>query len=254
MKYELIVVLVRTESSGNIGSSLRALANMGGSRMILINPQCSPFDEFSRMAAAGAQDFFDRVCIYRDWDQFNTSESQGFKWAFTRRKSQTCPLLSPNSAVQRISDQRVSLQNPIYLIFGPEKCGLSRSEVEQAHAAIELNTFGDFQSLNLSQAILLGLYQVQSAMATMSLPQFSTEDLAADHTQVNEVELLLKAWLTSIGFDWRKRRSSAFKTLRRLILSSHPTDHDLHVLTSVFRMALGPDSALLLKEIVHDLR
>ena len=80
----LSVVLVRSEQPGNVGAAARALANMGGDRLILIDPRCE-IDAAAYALAAGADKILDRTVVYPSWDAFYASEGEGLRIALTRR-------------------------------------------------------------------------------------------------------------------------------------------------------------------------
>ena len=55
INYQINVVLVRSLYDRNIGSSSRAMANMGAHRLILVNPQCEITYEAQLAAATGQE-------------------------------------------------------------------------------------------------------------------------------------------------------------------------------------------------------
>jgi TrmH family RNA methyltransferase len=244
MSFHFDLVLVRTESSGNIGASARALANMGGGRLILVDPRCEPHNDESRRAAAGAQSALDHVITYKSWDDFNAHEPLAVRWALTRRQGKLRSPQSISAVCSELSHHFDSArERTIFLMFGPESSGLTTSEIESAHASIQLEVFGDFQSLNLAQAVLLALYQVQKSLRRLSPAEagnVTREEVEhVEFGDFRQLEPLLKIWLEQMGFDWRKRRSSALKTLMRTIRSSHPSTHEVHVLKSIWSKALA---------------
>jgi len=232
------VVLVRAEYSRNLGACARAAANMGVHRLILIDPQCE-IDEPAREAAAGAQEFLKSLTSYRSWREFYESEGEGFRLALTRRPGKRRKIQSLKDALSDMPIPRSDHDFNVYLIFGPEADGLNADDLAWTNRSCYLPTYGDFKSLNLAQAVLLACYIFQERYQSEFGP---TENLQqASCTRKRPVffpESTIKNWITAMGFDIQKRKSSAFVTLRRLLLHNWPTNQELHVLESVFQQSI----------------
>lgn len=223
----LHVLLVRTETSGNLGSCARALANMGGGRLILVDPRCS-IDEEARKMAAGAQAVLDDAVIYPSWDAFYAHEGDGLRIAFSRRggrKRKVFPL-------DEFLPQVLNHEN-VYLMFGPEKDGLDASDLAFANFTCHLPVFGEFASLNISQAVLLALFMVRQKIPGDVHPERIKSGSAEALRPFYFPDRLIRQWLEAMGFNVKARRASAYLTLRRLFLQNQPTHHEIHVLEAI---------------------
>ena len=223
----LNIVLVRTENPANIGASFRAMLNMGGQRLILIDPRCAVNGD-ARALAAGAGDRLDEVVIYSNWQEFYAREGEGLRIALTRRGGRARKVipLAPS-----LPDEPPS---QVYLIFGPEADGLDSEDVALANACCHLPVHGEFASLNLAQAVLLASHIVRSKFPVADAPQVTGSEEPA-FKPLYFPEALIKRWLTAMGFDIRARRASAYITLRRLFMLNQPTQHEYQVLEAVLR-------------------
>ncbi len=227
------VVLVRTIYPSNIGAAARAVANMGAHRLILIDPHCE-INSKAKQGAAGAQEALESLKIYKDWPDFYQSEGSGLRLALTRRSGKLRPPLDLRQAIQR---QKPFMEagdlTHIYLVFGPEDDGLSSDDLAFVNLSCQLPTYGPFPSLNLAQAVLLALYICQSGLESFSL--------SSEHPPSPCLKPLyfpdqsLQDWLTAMGFDIKARRSSAYLTLRRLLLQNQPTNTELQVLEAILQ-------------------
>lgn len=161
--YEIHVVLVKTLYPLNIGSASRAMSNMGAKQLHLIQPQCTLSYEAQQMAANG-QDGLSNRMEYNSWEAFFEKNPEGLRIALTARDGRARQLTDLKERLQDLSAMpsvRRSHLNKLYLIFGPEDCGLSGAEIDQAHFACSLPTYGPNWSLNLAQAVLLSLFMVR---------------------------------------------------------------------------------------------
>jgi tRNA/rRNA methyltransferase len=232
------VVLVRTEYSANIGAAARAMANMGGDRLILIDPHGEAGAAEARRMAAGAAKRLKTITVYKDWDEFYGREGDGARIALTRRggkRRKVLPLEKALEAVAGAPPKSSGATGPIYLIFGPEADGLDGGDLAFAGFVCHLPVYGPFGSLNLAQAVLLALFITRSRFK----PDRSAPQVKGRRPKTVQPfyfpDALIKEWLETMGFDLSARRSSAYLTLRRLFLQNLPTRHEIQVIEAVLR-------------------
>lgn len=239
MGFEINVVLARTLYPSNIGSTARAMANMGAHRLILIAPQCEPNASRAKMAAAGAQELLEKIVIYETWKDFYAVEGGGFRIALTRRPGRYRELnLLPNSMRQLIAEQSELINQPWYFVFGPEDNGLDNNDLAFVNICAELPTYGSFGSLNLSHAVLLTLSLAQQIFQASEFKNTIENQPALERRPLAFSDEILREWIEAIGFDIEARRASAYLTVRKLLLQKNPSDQDLHVLQAVLQQTV----------------
>lgn len=251
------VCLVRTESSGNIGSVARAMANMGANRLILIDPKCRITNQ-SRQMASEAQDILKQSVRYKSWSDFYASEGEGIRIALTRRAGRRRRVSDLNTVVRNLKRSALAKSaQPIYLIFGPEASGLDVGDLGFVNFCCALPVHGEIGSLNLSHAVLLTLYLVREKFpAAKAIARIKGHD-AEPVLPLYFPDESIRQWLTAMGFDINARKSSAYLTLKKLFLQNCPTEHELHVLESILHQNVRKlkGSALLAAEnLTNDIR
>lgn len=154
----LTVVLCEPQHPGNVGATARAMANFGVVDLRLVNP-CQYLHPEARKLAAHGWPLLGSATVYRDLDAALTDCSLSI--ATTRRSgrgrkelldcSELLPLLGTLPPPGRAA-----------LVFGREDSGLTSAEVSNcSHAAtITTSTPGEGGSLNLSQAVVILLYEL----------------------------------------------------------------------------------------------
>lgn len=230
-------VLVRTENPANIGTAVRAAANMGGDRLILIDPRCE-VNSKTRGLAAGAAAKVDEIVVYRGWEEFYAREGEGLRIALSRRGGRNRKVTPLKQQLQEAREIMVQTQNTpgnLYLIFGPEADGLDSSDLSFANHVCHLPVFGAFGSLNLAQAVMLAFYIAREIFPPDVLPAQVTDPNDEPVQPFYFPDDLIKQWLEAMGFDVQARRSSAYLTLRRLFLQNQPTRHEIQVLEAVLQ-------------------
>lgn len=239
----LHVVLVRSLYASNIGSTSRAMVNMGFKRLILINPQCE-VNSKAQQAAAAAQGPLQNRTEYESFEAFFEKEGDGLRIGMTRRggKLRTVTDLSEQiGSYLTPENEEFTFDRPVYLVFGPENDGLSNQELLMMNHFCSLPTYGEMGSLNLAQAVLLALFMVRQTLKTKPEHQRPEQYLATSRPPpalprpFPYPEQALREWLETLGFDLSAQRVSAYTTLTRLLLQNKPSGEDLRVLETILR-------------------
>lgn len=229
---KLHAVLVRSEYASNVGAAARALANMGGDRLILIDPRCDLKEERAKQMAAGAQPMLTNATVYTSWDEFYSTEPDGVRIALTRRAGRARKV---GPLGDKIAELKSAPPADLYMIFGPEADGLADDDLAFVNFCCHLPVYGDFASLNLAQAVLLALFQVRQHIEPSVMPKQVTGEQDEPVQPFYFPDQLIRDWLTSMGFDIDARKSSAYLTLRRLFMANQPTRHEYQVLEAILQ-------------------
>jgi tRNA/rRNA methyltransferase len=218
------------------------MANMGVSRLILVNPQCE-ITYSAQQAAATGQNALQNRTVYSDWPSFFNSEPDGIRISMTARDGRGRAVKDLATTLKWLSTEDSRLQDtelsvPIYLIFGPEDWGLSAEDLEFTHFACSIPTYGNNTSLNLAQAVLLALFIVRETLGgEKSLLEGETRGARANQEQVFP-EATLQTWLTEMGFDLSKPKMNAYLVLKRMLLHNVPTQKELVILETVLQQSI----------------
>lgn len=243
--FELRVVLVRTIYERNIGATSRAMSNMGVEKLILVDPQCEITYEAQQAAATGQTGLQNRS-VYKTWDEFFKQEPESLKICFTARDGKGRQVRDIEEVLGDIEDHapqfQVQSEVPVtvHLIFGPEDWGLSGEDLEHANFCACIPTFGENWSLNLAQAVLLGLFSVRKAWGGQRTQLDGGKNRRAPQgiKGINPDETL-KIWLEEMGFNLtRQRKINVYTVLRRMLLQNTPTKKELVILETVLQQSI----------------
>lgn len=202
---KVTVVLVRPIYARNIGYVSRSMGNMGCDRLVLIEPGCQ-LDAEARQAASRAQRALHGSIIYDDWRHFFESEGDGIRIGLTARGRKIRKNYRLETTLEKITRNRPEIWSdptPIYLIYGPEDHGLSMEDLRFCHHWCSLGAFGYYPSLNISHAVLLGLYNLRRFLELRDLENevVSPAPTGSTHTvenepkyEIEEIESWRKQW------------------------------------------------------------
>lgn len=154
------VVLVEPAAPGNIGATARVLKNTGISRLALVNPGHWNTPE-ARWLAHGSEEILDACELHPDLSSA-VADAQ-IVVGTTHRVGRLRQVIStPRQAIAELAAR--AHHHRIAVVFGREKDGLWRSELQHCHQLIRFPTAVSHPSLNLSHAVLLFTYELFCAL------------------------------------------------------------------------------------------
>lgn len=224
------VVLHEPQDPVNIAATVRAMKNMGVSRLRLVQPV--DYDPWRLEGIAhDTQDVISRLERFNDLDSAlaDCVRVAGFT---ARRRAAKRPVTDPRIAAADLL--HYSAQGPVALLFGREDRGLDNEQLDRAHIVVTIPTT-DHASLNLAQAVLVGLYELHvcAADATRSL---RPPRKAARASTAAEFELLyadIERALTRMDFFKTRNAEHVMRSLRTLLGRSAPDARELALVRAI---------------------
>lgn len=212
-----VVVLNRTQDVVNIATALRAMMNMGLTRMRLVSP-----DDFSayRIAgiAHGSEPLIERIEFF-DTLQDATSDASLIVGTTARRRTATYLWNHPREAMPELLAYPASPERPIAIVFGREDTGLLNEELDRCDRLLVVPTSELNSSLNLAQAVLLIGYELllasQSSAPELPRPKRdSGPPTAAEREAMHEQ---IDAALRTVDFYKGKNPEAIMRTVRAIL-------------------------------------
>jgi TrmH family RNA methyltransferase len=227
---QLAIVLVRTRNPLNIGAVARAMQNFGARELRLVAPFEASFREARSAVGAGAvlseaREFASVAEAVADCRLvIGTTASQ--------RRELLQPLIGLEAAAAPV---RAALtQGRVALLFGSEKHGLRREDLEHCHWLIRIATEDAQPSMNLGQAAAVCLWELAREMPP---PPVQVEATAVSG-ELERLGALLGELLQVGGYTHSQTAASTEAEVRRMLRRLHVTDADTHLLMGMARKLL----------------
>lgn len=164
-KSRLRVVLVGSETSGNVGAAARALKTMGLARLVLVAPECDPRDHEAFALAHNAHDVLDASIVVPDLG--TALRGTSYSIATTQRsRRQGAPFLSPEEAAGELRSYGAT--GDVALVFGRESRGLTNDELALCSIYSTIPAAVEVPSLNLAQSVMVYCYVLHQQTLTES--------------------------------------------------------------------------------------
>lgn len=226
------VVLVATQSPGNVGMAARAMKNFGFGDLRLIEPP--PLDrdgEAYGFAGQAREDVLPNATQTSLDELIETHYTVGFT-AVTNENATShvrYPYVTPTALV----DELHQLDSKVALVFGRERTGLTNDELARLDRICSIPAAASYPSLNLGQAVTIALYELQSLTETDTQHPEGPID-RADELAIEQLYAHFASLLDAIGHPPEKR-AKTMRMLRRLFGRAHPTGREVITLTGVLR-------------------
>ena len=221
------VVLYEPQDPVNIAATVRAMKNMGASTLRLVRP-CAYDPVRLEGIAHDTWDVIDRIAHFPDFDAAvaDCVRLVGFT---ARRRSAKWQILDPraaaNDALGYAEDGWVGM------VFGREDSGLPNEILDRVHAAVTIPTT-EHASLNLAQAVLIGLYELHLAAgdATRTLPGPRKEAPPPTSEEFERFFSEAHQALDSIQFFKTRYPEHIMRSIRALTFRAAPDSRELSLL------------------------
>lgn len=174
------IVLVNTSHPGNIGAAVRAMKNMGLSKITLVDPEDFP-SPVAIGRAVSAADILENAVVTKTLEEAVAGCGLVIG-SSARLRSIPWPLISPAECAKHAVDD--SRQNEVALVFGREDSGLTNEELQLCHFHVNIPADEKLSSLNLAAAVMVICYEVRQELlrrkeSAQPTPAPAAEEIAA---------------------------------------------------------------------------
>jgi TrmH family RNA methyltransferase len=224
------VVLYEPLDPVNIAATVRAMKNMGASTLRLIRPVEFDPDRLEGIAH-NTRDLIDRIERYDTVDDAigDCVHLVGFT---ARRRAAKWRIIDPRQAAVALLDG--AADGRVAMIFGREDSGLPNEILDRVHAAVVIPTT-EHSSMNLAQAVLIGLYELHLAAgdATRSIAPPRKDAPPATEAQLEQYYGDVQRSLEAIEFFKTRQVEHIMRTVRSLTARSAPDARELSLIRAM---------------------
>ncbi len=219
-------VLVRPTYLGNIGSAARVLKNFGFKNLRLVSAPKNYKDAEARKMSVGAFDLLKTAICFDSVKEAvqDLSLIIGTTCAYQR----DC---QPDFLDVVSKDIKAKTQDKIAILFGDERDGLTREELDYCHYTISIPTESDFPSLNVAQALGLFAYELIRG----SDEKIESLEAGVNMSETDEYFARLALFLSAVGFTKSFSEERIITELRGLFNKSRPTAREMKLLNALLR-------------------
>ena len=226
----LTVVLYETQDVVNVAGTVRAMKNMGARDLRLVRPVQYDLNQIEGIAH-GTRDVAERI---RHHDSLDSALADCVRVAgFTaRRRAAKRVVVEPREAAAELLSY--AADGPVAMLFGREDDGLPNEALDRAHLVVTIPTT-EHASLNLAQAVLIGLYEVhlRAADATRPLAPAKKEAPASASAEYEQYFRDAERALAAIDFFKTRNTEMIMRTVRSLTYRAAPDKREIGLMRAM---------------------
>jgi TrmH family RNA methyltransferase len=192
---------------------------MGYGELWLVSPGSFPHPEAGALAV-GASDVLKNARIVQTVAEAVADCGLVFGATARSRAEYYWPTYGPREAAARL--QVVALEQPVAVLFGSERVGLSNADLAHCSALIQIPTIAEFTSLNLAQAVQIVAYELHCATLVEGLQSGSRarDQPLASQAQLRQLYEHFGQVLDEVSFTDRHGGPYLLQRLERIFARS----------------------------------
>jgi tRNA/rRNA methyltransferase len=226
----LAIILCAPQQPGNIGATVRAMANFGVTELRLVNP-CPHLHPEARKFAVNAHPLLGTATVYTSLT--DALADRKISIATTRRSGRLRGDLLDSTAVPGML-ATLPPGTRLALVFGREDSGLSSDEVALCSHAATVATTDDLGSLNLAQAVLLFLYEIFRLQPHLPVLPVATAAVLPLQGEVHAMLAQMDTVLERIAFLNPRAPAGARNKLHQLLYRAQPDPEEVALLRGLW--------------------
>lgn len=230
IRENLYFILVEPEAEGNVGATARALKTTGFKNLILINPKIDLEVPQAFWMAHRSEEILKNAKIYNNLDDA-INDKHLIVGTTQRKRHFKFPLYSPEEVSERLFS--TSFEQPVAIIFGRERTGLTNEELTKCHIHSTIPTATVNPSLNLAQAVMIYAYTFYKTQN--NIPNFYSYNLATKK-ELDSFYNHLFTSLKNLGFIPRDSMDNFVTRFKRLIGRSLAEKRDIRLLHKLLQI------------------
>lgn len=229
----LVVVLHRPRDLVNIALVIRAMKNMGLSRLRVVEP--GEWDAYRLEGIAhGTEDVIEAAGHHATLEDA-VADAVRVVGTTARRRAHPRDWSTPEEAAPELLAR--TAEGVVALVFGPEDRGLTNEELDLCHELLSLPSDPEHPSLNLAHAALLVFYEMRrAALRSADLEERDLSpgrDREAPPATAGELEAFFDVWeeaMDTLGFFHGIDPGPKMRSFRSLFLRADLDRRELGLL------------------------
>lgn len=238
------MVLCHPTESGNVGRAIRAVANFELAGVRIVREQ--PFDpEELRKYSSGSIDFVE-VTYFATLAEA-VADCRLVVGSTRRPREPDAPPQWPAAGLAK----RVAAASDTALVFGHERAGMSRTEIDQCDAVVLLHSGETYPSMNLGAAVACLAYELRRPADETVGPRIGVDVSAggfeprSSAKQRDAFYIKMHDVVEELGYPPGRNPILFVRRMKRLLSRADPSDIEFGLVAGVFSelLRLGRMSA-----------
>lgn len=226
------VVLVEPREEGNIGATARAMANMGLTELVLVNPEVE-LGRTAKAFAVGAGHILETARHAASLTAGLEPYQRVVGTTSARARDLPAPPMAPHELPATLLTEAAETSTAV--VFGPEVSGLDNDQLARCGWLVRVPCAPVQPTLNLAQAVLIVSYELYMARLTDAEAPPARRPEPATSGELEGLFGQLVPLLAEAGFQRDDTFDSVVRDLRRLAARAGATSREITILRGICR-------------------
>lgn len=205
------------------------MKNMGLSDLVLVRPKIFPHAK-ATARATGALDVLQNARVVETLPEA-IKDCVFVAGASARSRTLSWPTLPPRDCAEKFHAQ--SRNGVVAAVFGPEKSGLSNTDLDHCDALLTIPTNPDFSSLNLAMSVQIFAYELLMARHVNARPAQAADVPLATSEELEHFYAHLERTLLEVQFLDPDNPRHLMRRLRRLFVRAKVDKNEVNILRGI---------------------
>jgi tRNA/rRNA methyltransferase len=223
------IILIEPQLDENIGAVARAMLNFEFCNLRLVKKKWSVNKKSSRMSA-GAEIILKNTKVFQDLK--DASKDLHYLYATTNRKrSLNLPVFNLKKGIKemnKIKNKRIGI------VFGPERSGINNDDISLCDKIINIPLNKKFNSLNLSQSVLLIVYEWFNRRNNKNIRPINRKALKSE--LFNFFNILEDSLENKSFFRVKQKKKIMLRNIKTIFEKANLTEKEINILLGIIKV------------------
>ncbi|MBI4539808.1 MAG: RNA methyltransferase [Gemmatimonadetes bacterium] len=227
----ICIVLDEPQDVVNIAAVVRAMKNLGLSRLRLVRP--AEFDVLRITGIAHRSEDIVGAALHFETLADALADAVHVAGTTTRARTAKRNYGRPRHMAPALLDR--ARDGTVAILFGREDRGLTNAALDRCQTVLIIPTVPEYASLNLAHAVLIVAYELFLAAGgeERPLPLGKRRTEPAQHRDLEEMYRALESALLAIEFFKAREPDRVMRSLRTLLSRAEPELREAHLVSAI---------------------
>jgi len=224
------IILIKPQLEENVGAVARAMLNFEFQNLRIVKNKWKP-NRKSLSMSAGADIIIRNAQIYKSLEE--ATKDLHYLYATTNRKrSLNLKVVNLKKGINEI----VQIKNKkIGIVFGPERSGINNDDISLCDKIINIPLNIKFNSLNLSQSVLLIVYELFNNLKNRKDTKISDQK-ALKSKLFNFFHILENSLENNSFFRVKEKKKLMVRNIRTIFEKANLTEQEIKIILGIIKV------------------
>ena len=227
--YSPVIILLEPQLEENIGGVARAMLNFNIHNLRIVKKKKWVPSKISLKMSAGADEILKKAKVFKNLKDA-ISDLQYVYATSNRKRDLNIKVVNLKKGIELINQYK---NNKSGILFGPERSGLNNNDISLCDAIISVPVNRKFNSLNLSQCVLLIVYELFNLNSYKN--NFANQKKAKKKELLIFFSVLESLLEKKFFFKVKEKRMTMIRNIRAIYNKANLTSKEIKITLGIIK-------------------